>query len=1198
MGLTKKQQMALDVKDRTLLLSAGAGSGKTSTLIARIIETLTDGKNPSNITELLIVTFTNAAVAEIKSRVEKALNAAIAENPKDTHLQKQLQLLPAANIMTIDSLCQEFLKKNAEALGLLPNYRVADTAEASLLASDVMDRVLTGFYEGAYADTVSEKDFLSLTDMLVGVKGAEKGIGDVLISLYDKIDNREKGVLVLSDYADKFPAAKTPEETPFGAYAVARVRELSGMLLPSYQKRLRSLDPKHKKEGAWLPRLEAECAFLTRLQKAQTYAEMREEYLSYHEEGKAPVVTTATATENEFLAKNLRDSLFKTVFDDNLAAVFACSETDFMTLYDKTRDAAKTTFSVLSAFDTAFRAEKKRLGVCEYNDLERYFYESLWKDGKRTPTADMMRSQYRMIFIDEYQDISPIQHKIFEALAKDDNRFMVGDIKQSIYGFRSADPTIFAAMKQAFPLCDPDARDKASTIFMSENFRCDEGIVRTVNEIFNVLFGAVAAGIGYNQAEEEMIYQKENKYNAPLRKTELLIAQRKETVKKGATEEEKALAESLGGAEAEARLMAKKVKELLGEKKDDGTPITYGDIVVLLRNATHMQSMVDIFEQNGVPCRGQCDKDFFKNPSVLLALALLNTIDNPYRDIYLCGTLMSPLFDFTPDEMAAIRHQKNDEPLYVSLVSYVEEHPDFQKGRKFLDTLGLYRAMCVGGKLEDLLFRLYHETGLLSLAVRNHGDDNLWVLYENARKFERSSYQGLGAFLRYVTRILDKRGKFDTPDSNTPAENAVRFMTIHASKGLEFPVVFVPECGAGISDKDAREPVLFSDEMGFACNLYDETGNVRLDTPMRNVVKMMAKRKLLDEEMRIFYVALTRAAERLYLFASTSDKESEWSSKLSVAAAREDKNFAVLTATSYLSWTMLSAKNTVSYQYVPLSETAEPTNESSEASEDEPITPSPKEDAPVDQALADTLEKRFSFEYPDKSTLGVPEKLSVSKLYPTVLDGTDGESADSLEAHFEEPKHKEPRFLSGVIEDEAAKRGIATHAFLQFCDFEKLSLSGGVAELSRLAEKRFLSKEDAALVRMEEIEKFCASALCGQMRAAKRLYRELRFHVRLPAENFTADEEKKKSLRGKKLLVQGVMDCVMENADGTLTLIDYKTDRLPSFALENPKAAATILREKHEKQLSYYKEAVKQIFGKYPERTVIYSLHMGISVDL
>ncbi len=1193
MGFTDKQKLALDVKDRTLLISAGAGSGKTTTLIRRIIDTLTDATDPADITELLIVTFTNAAVEEIRARVEKALGDAIGKQPQNAHLQKQLALLSAANIMTIDSLCQDFLKQNAEALGLLPNYRIADSAEAALLASDVMETVLSGFYDGAYADRVSEKDFLSLTDMLVGVKNSETGIGSVLLSLYEKTQSHEKGVFVLSDIEEKFPPANTPEETTFGAYIVAETKKQAENLLAAYRKRLETLHFGDPKEQAWAVYLGTERDFLDRLTRCDAYAEIRDAVLSY-EKTKAPGVIKKTATDTEYLCRGLHQNFQKTIFDGTLSSFFVCSAEDFMETYGETRKAAKATAAVLSAFDERFRAEKKRLGICEYSDLERYFYESLWKDGERTPTAELLREQYRMIFIDEYQDINPLQHKIFEALAKDDNRFMVGDIKQSIYGFRSADPTIFAGMKKAFPLCDAEAKDKAGTIFMSENFRSDEGIVRTVNEIFGVLFDAIADSIGYVK-DEEMIYRKNN--GAPLRKSEVTVLEWKaEKQSETADESDRVIAELKNKAAAEAYVMADKVMELCSDKKDDGTPICYGDIVVLMRNGTNMQTMIDVFEQNGIPCRGAGEKEFFKSPSVLLAIALLNAIDNPYRDIYLSGVMMSPIYGFSPDDMTAIREEKPKAPLYVSLLSYAEKHGENEKAKQFLSSLCAYRTMSEGTKLEELLFRLYHETGLLSLAVRNGEDDNLWILFENARKFEHTSYQGLGAFLRYVTRVLEKNGKFDAPDSSVPEENAVRFMTIHASKGLEFPVVFLPECATALVDRDAKDTILFSEELGFACTLYDETGTVRVNTPMREAVKHIAKRKMLDEEMRIFYVAMTRAEERLYLFACRSQKEEDFENDRMNARYAVDKRADVLGAASYLDWTVIGANESVTFRFIPAEQVRN-------LAGDCPITDTVDDDAgsveiPADPLLVETLKDRFSYLYPDAATLGVPEKLSVSKLYPAVLDGTEDDAAQLPNGEPKEKGHREPRFLSGKIEDEAAKRGIATHAFLQFCDFERLQSEGAEAELSRLLAMRFLSEEDAKLVRMEEIGKFCVSDLARRMRDAKKLYRELRFHVRLPAEAFTTDEEKKKDLVGKKLLVQGVMDCVMENSDGTLTLVDYKTDRLPPYALDNPGVAAKILREKHERQLSYYKEAVRSLFGKYPEKTEIYSLLLGYTVEL
>ncbi len=1177
---TEEQLSAINTRDKTLLVSAAAGSGKTATLTERIIRSLTDESSPMDIDSVLVVTFTNAAASELRAKIDRALTKAVEQNPDNKHLKRQLYLLPAARIRTIDSFCNEILRANCDRVGLTPGYRIADTAECELLATSILEGLIDATYSGLAPEIASPTEFEELADCLTD-SGKTEELSEVFRYIHLKCDSAEEGIHLLSGLIENYAATDEPvEKNIYGAYLMSCYREMLDHYIASYEKYSSVFACGNDYEKKYLPLAESDRELLVGLRRAESYTSARERLLDYSLM-KKPSVRKDNQTDAMHSFSALRDMM-----KDDLGKIkgyFSYSEEQWRALFASMHRLLSVLYRFEAEFDRLFMEEKRRRGALSYADIERYTYKCLINEGRPTDIALNVASQFEAIYIDEYQDVNSLQNRIFEAISRPDNRFMVGDIKQSIYGFRSACPEIFAGMKNAFPPLN-DATGDAASIFMSSNFRCDRGIVDFVNNIFNRAFALVGESIGYVE-DDRLGYAKIHEGGEPEYAYPTLCMLDK------------------GGDITPAEVVAEKISQLLSEGRlDNGEPPRPSDIAIILRNARGRDvEYAAALESRGIPSCISGAKDFFLSPEVLLALCLLNTIDNPRRDIYLAGLLCSPLFDFTADDLLAIR-QTGRESLYESLVTYTEENPDFAKGRSFLGTLEYYRTIAEGVGVDTLIYKLYRETGLMSLASRTGGKENLTLLYDYARGYEAGSFKGLYNFISFINNIIDKKTTFDDTRAKAGVD-AVKIVTAHASKGLEYPIVFLVESDATIYNKERASRLVFSEDFGISFRLRTPSGLALVENPVRDLINHRIARKLYEEELRILYVALTRARERLFVVGEcpTVDRE-EYMLRMSVIRDNLSE-YSLRDLSSYQEVIMTcegsSALSSEAFCGLTVGE--------AQNSDAEEISAT-KEAAAFNGELYSELISRFSFEYPARLLTVLPEKMSVSAMSPTVLDGTESDGRLSLDEpapteDIQGPDESEerrilPAFALGTDEDESAKRGIATHLFMQFCDLESLVRNGAREELSRLCSLGFISERDAERVRLREIELFRHSDLIGRMLSAERIYRELRFNVYLPATAFTADEEKLEAYRDRDILVQGVIDCIIVNPDGSILLCDYKTDRLTREELLDRSLAEKKLRDKHSMQLGLYSLAIEKIFGKRPSEVQIYSLPLGDTVSV
>ena len=1196
---TAAQMTAITERDRTLLISAAAGSGKTATLTERIIRTITDPENPADLSRMLIVTFTKAAAAELKERISTALSNALAKNPTDKNLLKQFMLLPSAKISTIHSFCLDIVRANYQILGLNPNFRI-DDAEADLISKEIMNDLLNEYYDAPDSKTAEgAMPFPVFVDQLIGAKEDDR-LSDILLSLYKKLSSYPGTTKLLLDYANRLR-----EEAPLDFFATRHGEAMKKQIfkgLSHYKtacsKLLPILAANQNTAKSYLPTFERDLDYIRDFERAICggYKEAAG-FLAENAVKRLGPIKTELQTEQSLYAKDLHGDFNK--FVKSLREIdFSLTPEQITETATKTAEFCHFLYLIMSEFEKRLRHKKILNSLCSFSDLEHYALELLYENGEPTPLARDIARQFDAIYIDEYQDINSVQDRIFRCISQGRNRFMVGDIKQSIYAFRGANPDIFAKMRSEYPPLETATEtDDAAAIFMSNNFRCDRPIINFVNTIFECLFTHGSKQLAYRK-EDSLIFGKTPTDNPNKVKVVIVDTAKKEDEKRPLTEPE---------------YVASEIKRLIqNEKKNDGSPIRPGDITILLRNANVTGRQYEkALERVGVPYYSEIPGDFFENAEVSLVMSLLNSIDNPRNDICLAGTLCSPLFGFTLDELIEIRRfTQPDLPLYDALESYCALY-NYPKGENLLQTLKNYRTLAQGMPVDKLLWRLYRDTSILSLVKgekKSSADirvrrTNLMLLYEYARKYEAGSFKGLYSFIKYVNGIIEEGKRLEAAKPSGESDDTVKIMSIHKSKGLEFPVCFL--CGAQRrhSNMDTRNNLLFDYELGPAVRLRDDTGLARCDTPHRRAVASSITGDQIEEELRVLYVALTRARERLYVTAAGKAEN-----LLSKAGnyAQIITEYSISNISNYMEWILTALK----LSPTPACEIEVICDRSQIYTE--PVT----EQAPLDTETAqntvlsvskdyentiyNTLVKRFSFKYPYAHMSRIPAKLSVSKLYPGVLDETEGNiiSLEIDEMTGIPEQRSEPAFISGQRASNAADSGTATHLFMQFCDFDNFVKKGTKSEIERLIERRYISQEIAQLINLTHIQLFAESDLLIRLRNATKLYRELRFNLKLPASLFTKDQTLASLLEDEELLVQGVIDCIFEEPDGKVSLVDYKTDFLTPFEIAHPKAAEEKLITRHRQQLSYYAAATSRMLGRRVDRISIYSLPLGREIEI
>ncbi len=1188
MEFTGAQKLAIDLRNRNILVSAAAGSGKTATLTERIIRLLTDKNDPAEITSMLIVTFTRAAAAELRSRISRELGKALALDPTNTFLAKQLTSLGGADICTIDSYYLSLVRSNFQRLNLPAKFRLADETELQILRYEIMNAVIERRYR-------IDEDFAFFADEITTARSESK-LAEDLLNIYKKIITLPQGTEYLTFCANEYAKNIDADffSTIIGKQLKIKIQEEIEYLIKRCN-RLISLIEADSSGAAYGKAIFSDLDFLKNFHEIvsrDSYASARIFIYDYAPTnlGRISSALKSDFTESIKSERNaIKDRVLKLKERE-----FSVFPEDIQQIRKRSSELAAKIREILEDFISAYNDEKTTRNVCEFSDLRKYALELLiGSDGKPTQIALEEQHKYKHIFVDEYQDTDSIQDLVFNTISNGSNLFFVGDIKQSIYSFRGAEPSLFAHYRKSYlPAENNISNDNLPlSVFMSENFRCSPNIISFTNAVCSYLFRECEGdgrGIGY--VEQDNLIASRNPPYSEERVNVVLLEKDSESP-----------VEDLSCA-----YIISEIKKLLSDKKKcNGEKYIPRDIAILTRSNKDASKVAEALAKAGIPHANSTGNDLFENSEVLLMFSLLSAADNPQRDIPLAAVLRSPIFGFTLSELVKIKFSRKNISLYDSLCEFTtSDEKDVSLKTKCLNAISIidkYRAEAEAMPVHIFMRFLWKDTNALAYAGSDETSKkrtpaerrrNLRKFYEYARKYEASSYKGLHDFVEYVSGIISQNTKITDEDAVT--DNTVQVMTVHKSKGLEFPVVFLYGAEKDIADQDSKKNMIFApnSNIGIAFKISDNSGLGQIDSPYRITLSDMLSEKSSEEEIRILYVALTRARDVLYVVASGKEGFAENKLQNALDKASIGGRSTVYDSASWLDRILigLAADQTKrSYQIIT------PHEISAESNDDVENLESNINERRVAE-IYDELKPSLDFEYPFSSHANIPAKVSVSKLYPELLNERENytdiiKKAESLET-------KKPRFLGNG--DNAAKKGTATHLFLQFCDFSRLTPDKSTIkeEIARLIECKYIPPETSDLIRIDEISKFVATHFYKTILKANKLYREFRFNVFLPATDFTDNYNLKEILYQDELLVQGVIDLCFTDENGEMILCDYKTDRIPKEIISDRIATTDYFAEKHSQQLKYYAKAIEKIMGKKPDRVFIYSLCYGDALEI
>ena len=1209
---TKEQQAVIDARKSNLLVSAAAGSGKTAVLTQRIVSLINDPDDPADIDSMLIVTFTKAAAAEMRERIGSAISSEMEKDPDNTHLAKQETLLHNAQITTIDSFCLFVVKNHFSAIDLDPGFRAMDEAERTLLKEDVLEEIL----EEEYAR--QDEAFINLVESYE-VKGNEGTVAKMIFSLFEAANSEPFPEKWLNKALEENECA-TVSEIKNSRWFAELLADADRDIMTGLGQVKKAMELAGLEGGPrrYLPVLQGLKDLLEAMHKADDYDEKRRIYGTYE---KQKLSTAGSKGEDKDITKKAKEYLDSArELVDDLGDRLSVTDEELMSSYRASADNTAELIRLVLCFIERFGKKKREKNVIDFADMDHFALQILLeeKDGHMVPTPAALeyRDHFKYIFVDEYQDSNLVQEYIIKSIAREDNYFMVGDVKQSIYRFRHAKPEIFIGKYESF---SDEGRDRR--IDLNKNFRSRDTVLDFVNDVFERIMYKEFAEIDYDDRaklykgadypednegayKSELLHLSLEKGQLSSRRrrtadTEALNARASDSNAAADKNEDAVLAE--GRAEYEALLVGIKILELMEQgfkvkDKESGEmrPLEFRDIVILERSRTNEDVMKKIFDDLGIPLYYGSRTGYFSATEIKMVMNALQALDNPRQDIPLYSTVTSFKAALSDEEMALLKGWSKENGGHYCLydilsaaakadLSLAENNIIVgisEKCTVFLEWLDRYRDMARFVSIRVLLDRLLAESNYIAgITAMPDGDQrraNINMLLERAAEFEKTSYYGLFHFVRYISRLKEKEVDYGEAGILDENANVVRLMTIHKSKGLEFPVVFVINLRKKINQKDSTGPCLVDSELGVALKAIDPVKRIsRKGLKYMSFASKMEK-DAIAEELRVLYVALTRAKEKLII--TDVEELNEDGSPKDICRPEEAKNCMDMIR-YVINMTDVSDKG---YE-ISLSEKdlavsiVERGDEAIEAARELLMS-----DIEPDPELSRLLDRKSEYRYGFPSLQGLFTKTTVSELKKAAYD-------DEMEAHMFEEKEPDtyiPSF-AGAESTDAAGRGTAYHKVMEILPFEKLF--DGVGSVDDIIKETLdnavldnkMTESAAKTVNITDIVNFAGQDTAGEMsEAAKagKLYKEQPFFYAVPArrfdESFPDDES---------VLVQGVIDAYFEK-DGALTLLDYKTDRVSS---------AEQLIDRYKVQLEIYSEALEQISGKKVERRIIYSFALN-----
>ncbi|WP_207703165.1 helicase-exonuclease AddAB subunit AddA [Candidatus Enterococcus ferrettii] len=1193
---TDAQWQAIYDQGDNLLVSASAGSGKTAVLVRRVIEKVK--RERLSVDQLLVVTFTEAAASEMKERVQSALQEAINEETNQdlkNHFTRQLTLLPMANISTLHSFCSKVIQRFFYLIDLDPSYRMlTDATETILLKEDVWDELREECYEQ------NEEIFYRLTENFSNDR-SDQGLEDLILAMYefaranpspfDWLDS------LLKNYSITNLVDSNLYQESLRPQLVQAVEDASEL----YQEMLELSETSKELEKIFIL-AETEKQFAVDL--LQTIKENRlADAYQLMEAFSFPTFPTPRKKEVKELygetIERLKDKrqTAKDLLTQLKIGFFAATPEEHVERLQAVRPLVEELVRVEKQFIERYSAKKREKGLLDFNDLEHFTLQILrTKVDDSFPAESYYRSRFNEVLVDEYQDINQLQETILRALASENedrgNLFMVGDVKQSIYGFRLADPTLFIQKYHDFAQQDGGRR-----IILAENFRSRKEVLDFTNLVFKQLMDQEVGQIAYDH-EAELINGFTGFPASEDFKTELLVYEKDEETPEWI--EDKATGEVVMVA-AKIRQLVYESFEIYDKKQKKMRPIDYQDIVLLTPTKSNNLTILEIFKQLEIPLSINDTQNYFQSTELRVMIALLQIIDNPYQDIPLAAVLRSPIVGLTEEELAQVRLLQPKKEFYRATKQYMAEKDDrtSEKLKNFYQLFLDWREFSRQEALSDLVMKIYDETAyldyVLGMPAGQQRHANLLALIERAKDYERSSFRGLYQFIRFIEKMQEKDKDLAEPQSEE-ITNAVRVMTIHASKGLEFPVVFVMDMSKAFNLADTRRSYAFDEKLGLGVKYLTPESRIRFSTLAFDAVQQVNLRKLLSEEMRKLYVALTRAEQKLFLVGSYSNQE-EALKKWSATANNPELVLPVSSRTkgTFFDWvgqTLIRHPEMEGYQLAGTTASQPEVAQQPARFSISFISPNSiekriakfmpkKQQREIEKTIdvdISAVKKRLLYQYPYLEATKTTSYQSVSEL-KRMYDDPDNREAISLDFgekgspepiyRFTEEGLSKPKFLETKSQLSATEIGTATHLIMQLISLDKQPTEESIQSLiDELVAGETLTSELAEAISIQSLLVFFNSELGQEVLAnSTQVYREEPFAMLLPANEVFKEYQAKDDL-----LIHGIIDGYIEFSD-YLVLYDFKTDY---YTIEREQD----LIDRYRGQLFLYKEALENAKNK------------------
>ena len=1347
---TQEQQNVIDSRGGNLLVAAAAGSGKTAVLVERIIQMILNSDLKIDIDKLLVVTFTNAAASEMRERIGDAISKKLDENPEDEHLQDQLVLLNKASITTIHSFCLEVIKSNFHKINLDPNFRIGDETECSLMKLEAIDETFDILYEQ------NDEEFCYLVDCYAEKRG-DSNLQNLILSIYSFVMASPYPKVWLKESAEDF---NITDDFDFATSKWAKaILETVKIQMEGIEKSLcKAIEDVYGIDElvTFTDKLKIEYEKIKEILYAcdtswsDAYRQISSMTFENYAKGvkRIPKDAPSYIKEEKDKAKKIRDNAKKSI-EKIKASVFNKNYDDLKDEIKFLYPIVKSLSDVVLMFEQIYSQKKRDKGIIDFNDIEHFALQILTEtdengdfvfdeEGKNIPSdiALEYREKFYEIFIDEYQDSNQVQEVILSTIAKqkEPNRFMVGDVKQSIYRFRQAKPEIFL---QKYATYDTDLSSKYKKIMLYKNFRSRKEVVDSVNYIFEHIMSKNLGEIDYN--EEEKLNLGANFEEVEDEKiilggaTEIHLMEKKVPEVEDPDEEEEE-GEDLDASQIEARMVGKIIRDIMrpnenGEimqvfdkKLETYRNVEYKDIVILLRATS---AWAPVFAEElinmDIPTYADMGQGYFETMEIQVIMSFLKVIDNPMQDIPLIAILRSPIYGFTPEDFIDIRitdkkvsfyeamrmfvgekidlsneeeqdiaedeisddigneiidvnineeytddvsyleyqnieensyveadmddyYQNinyedfeyeneefiyNDEVMYESYISEnveddliyeinsnIEGDEESQKSelelkvRRFLDDLKELQEKSMYMSTDEFLWYIYTNSGYYAYCGALPGGSqrqaNLRILFERAKQFEETSFKGIFNFINFISKL--KKSNSDMGSAKTLGENAnvVRIMSIHKSKGLEFPIVICSGMGRNFNTMDFRKDVLYHHELGYGPQIVDFERRISYPSIAKEALKCKINIENISEEMRILYVALTRAKEKLIITSSIKDIEQnmhKWSSNISTE--KMVSKYDILNGKNYMDWMMPAI-----IKHKDLEDIRETYNLSTSISmEDESkwsVKTWSRDDIDfekhekegirevlntMDLSQHDTeyyeqIEKKLNFEYPYLGVVKKAASISVTEIKKRQEEYEEQE--DSLGLYKHKTTLKKPKFLSESQKSEkitGARRGTIVHLIMEVLDFEKVNTESEIkAQIQDLVKRRIITEKESQVLSPRKIMRFFKSPIAKRMLSSKFVKREQKIYTQIKMNDIYLNDEifknNRETYENESVMLRGVIDLYFEEDDG-LVILDYKTD----FVDKNNKKE---IIHKYKKQIEIYADVLSKLTGKKVKEKYLY----------